>query len=133
MQTDTRAGNMGIKMYRVYKGTPRTCNICGEKEGRDATSEEVEILKAPVSFGREYENGKWTGKHICSTCDSRITARKRRAETAPIPSNIEECRAKHDIILRIVMGLPACIERGSSKVIHHGIGCNRCTKGKTWK
>lgn len=52
--------------------------------------------------------------------------RKRREETAPRPSNIEECRAKYDIILRIVRGLPACIERGH--VIHHGIGCSGCPK-----
>ena len=111
----------------MYHGTPRTCNICGEIEGRDATPDEIAKMIAAVKWLREYENGKWTGKYIYTRCDNRITARKRSAETAPIPSNIEECRVKYGIILRIVRGLPACIERSTSEVIHHGIGCNGCT------
>ncbi len=113
----------------LHKGTPRTCHICGEAEGRDATSHEIAFRKAPVTWVREYENGKWTGNHICSRCHSRTMARKRRAQTAPIPSKIGECRAKYNIILRIVNGLPACIEKGSSQVIHHGIGCDGCPRG----
>lgn len=104
----------------------RTCNICGEVEGRDATPDEIRFLLAPPGWVKEYKEGKWTGKWLCSRCNTRIMARRRRAETAPIPSNIEECRAKHNIILRIVKGLPACIEKGNSQVIHHGIGCSGC-------
>lgn len=112
----------------MYTGTPRTCNICGEVEGRDATPYEITFRVAPSFLMKEYKEGTWTGKWLCSRCNARTRARRREAETAPTPSNIEECRAKHNIILRIVKGLPACIEKSNSQVIHHGIGCSGCPK-----
>lgn len=118
----------------MHNNTPRTCHICGEISGREATQEEHATMVPPPDVYKEHIDGKWTGKHICSRCKTKNYTQKRRAETAPIPSNIKECRTKYNIILRIVKGLPVCIERGTSQVIHQGIGCDGCkigTKRKT--
>ena len=55
----------------MYKGKHRVCNICGEIEGREATPEEIALLKNPLYFLKEFKNGKWTGNWLCSTCDVR--------------------------------------------------------------
>lgn len=54
----------------------RTCAVCGEIEGRDATEYELQFRITPVRFIKKYEdNGKWAGKHICTRCDAKNRAR----------------------------------------------------------
>ncbi len=78
-------------MSKYIANKNRECHICGDIENREATEYELMFMIA-IKWMKDYKDGKWTGKYICSRCKSRNNARRRHKKSKEFYTNNQKLK-----------------------------------------